>query len=153
MYDPEGIKKNGDAKYRAEAYSVLAALRGGATAKTPATDNDEDVGARISGGQWFATGKAAKILARQPGIAGAISGSPDIGAPAKLSSPFQKDNAGDLIEVFWKPDGEFNEENEEIINAFLKKNSAEGELIQYFIRSKDYAELRKKFVDEFGLDD
>ena len=72
-------------------------------------------------------------------------------AAAKLTSPFLKDNAGDLIEAFWKPDGEFNNENQKAIEAFLTKNGAKGESIQYFIRSKSYADLRKKFVEEFGL--
>ena len=87
VYDSAGLATTGGAKYRDEAYSVLAVLRGGASAGSTATSNgDEDnVGAKISGGQWFATGEAAKILARQPGIAGAISGSPDIAeAEAKI---------------------------------------------------------------------
>ena len=87
VYDGGGVATTGGAKYRDEAYSVLAVLRGGASAGTTATANgdEDDVGAKISGGQWFATGEAAKILARQPGIAGAISGSPDIAeAEAKI---------------------------------------------------------------------
>ena len=72
-------------------------------------------------------------------------------AAATLSSPFHKDSAGDLIEAFWKPDGEFDEENQKAIEAFLTKNGAEGEPIQYFIRSTQYADLRNKFVEEFGL--
>ena len=72
-------------------------------------------------------------------------------AVAKLTSPFQKDNAGDLIDAFWKPDGEFDEDNQKVIEAFLARNDAEGELIQFFIRSTQYAELRQKFVEEFSL--
>lgn len=72
-------------------------------------------------------------------------------AATKLTSPFQKDDAGDLIEAFWKPDGEFNKENQKAIEAFLVKNDAAGEPIQFFIRSKQYADLRNKFVDEFNL--
>ena len=72
-------------------------------------------------------------------------------AAANLSSPFQKDNAGDLIEAFWKPGGVFNEGNQKVIEAFLTKNDADGELIQFFIRSKQYADLRNKFVEDFGL--
>ena len=80
VYDSEGIATTGGAKYRDEAYSVLATLRGKGSANAAA-----NVGTEISGGQWFATGEAAKILARQPGIAGAISGSPDIAeAEAKI---------------------------------------------------------------------
>ena len=63
-------------KYRDEAYSVLATIRGKGSAGSKGTS------AKIGGGQWFATGEAARILARQPGIAGAISGSPDIAEAA-----------------------------------------------------------------------
>lgn len=89
VYDSAGIGPGTSSKYRDEAYSVLATIRGEGSASAPAasTGSPGNVGTKIQGGQWFATGEAAKILARQPGIAGAISGSPDIAeAEAKIRS-------------------------------------------------------------------
>ena len=59
--------------YRLQAYSVLAKIRGNSSA-----DAGDNVEGRIEVAQWFATGKAADILACQPGIAAAVSGSPEI---------------------------------------------------------------------------
>ena len=87
VYDKEGIATTDGSKYRKEAYSVLATIQGQGSANAPATatGTEGNVGTKIKGSQWFATGEAAKILARQPGIAGAISGSPDIAeAEAKI---------------------------------------------------------------------
>ena len=89
VYDSAGIGDGTTSKYRDEAYSVLATIRGEGAASAPvaSTGSQGNVGTKIQGGQWFATGAAAKILARQPGIAGAISGSPDIAeAEAKIRS-------------------------------------------------------------------
>ena len=87
VYDKDGIATTDGSKYRKEAYSVLATIQGQGSANAPATatGTEGNVGTKIAGSQWFATGEAAKILASQPGIAGAISGSPDIAeAEAKI---------------------------------------------------------------------
>ncbi|UCD00163.1 MAG: hypothetical protein JSW66_09835 [Phycisphaerales bacterium] len=60
-------------RYRGDAYSVIAKFSG--DAGTSATGAAEG---KISVAQWFATGEAAKTLANQPGIAGAVSGSSEI---------------------------------------------------------------------------
>ena len=57
----------------AEPHSVLAKMNFGATGG----------GAGASAAQWFATGEAAKILARQPGIPGAIAGDPEVNKSTK----------------------------------------------------------------------
>lgn len=41
-------------------------------------------GSNASAAQWFATGKAAEILAQQPGIAGAVAGDPKVNETAKV---------------------------------------------------------------------
>ena len=55
-------------KYRDEAYSVIAKYQGGASAGAGGAS------ASSTNGQWFATGRAATLLAEQPGIAGAVTG-------------------------------------------------------------------------------
>lgn len=75
--------ENGAARYRPEAYSVIAKIHGEVGAK--AADTAEGT---MSVAQWFATGQAAKILAGQPGIAGAVSGSSEIGEAAAREARF-----------------------------------------------------------------
>ena len=101
VYDKKGTKTsakdtNGNPiinsnKYRPEAYSVIAKLSGKIN-----TDAKQAAAAEMSGAQWFATGKAATKLAEQPGIAGAVSGSPKIAKEAanelKFGSKFIKTN-------------------------------------------------------------
>lgn len=64
-------------RYREQAYSVIAKFSGdaGTSAKGAAEG-------KISVAQWFATGEAAKTLASQPGIAGAVTGSSEIARAA-----------------------------------------------------------------------
>lgn len=97
VYDKAGIDGTaGEGKYRKEAYSVLARIQGQGWGNPTANETEGNIGAKIEGSQWFATGEAAKILARQPGIAGAISGSPDIAeAEAKIRGIAQGIPTGD----------------------------------------------------------
>jgi hypothetical protein len=60
-------------RYRDDAYSVIAKFSG-----EGASNVSNQADAKMSVAQWFATGEAAVILARQPGIAGAVTGSPEI---------------------------------------------------------------------------
>jgi hypothetical protein len=90
VYDARGVEAPAEGssgtvrRYREpEAYSVLAKFAG--TTGSSVAGGAADAGASVA--QFFATGNAALILARQPGIAGAVSGSPEIarvsaGAPA-----------------------------------------------------------------------
>ena len=57
-------------RYRDEAYSVLAKFRGDVGGNV-----QQSAEGQMSVAQWFATGEAAIILAQQPGISGAMSGS------------------------------------------------------------------------------
>ncbi|MBT62904.1 MAG: hypothetical protein CML13_06795 [Puniceicoccaceae bacterium] len=61
-------------KYRPEAYSVIGKFVGSSAGNGKGSGTVTAEGS-ISAAQWFATGEAAKTLAKQPGIAGAISGS------------------------------------------------------------------------------
>lgn len=63
--------------YRTNAYSVIAKFKGDANAGAGSNANG-----KLSVAQWFATGVAAETLAKQPGIAGAVSGSADIAEAA-----------------------------------------------------------------------
>ncbi len=78
-------KKGHSPRYRTDAYSVLAKFQGGAQGKA-----GQSAEAGMSVAEWFATGAAADTLARQPGIAGAISGSSKIGEAAALEAGARK---------------------------------------------------------------
>lgn len=67
----------GTSRYKEEAYSVIAKFSGETGAKA-----DRAAEGKLSVAQWFATGEAAKTLARQPGIAGAVTGSSEIAKAA-----------------------------------------------------------------------
>lgn len=79
VYDRMGISTSGtDAnglgdRYRKEAYSVVAKLVGEAEASA----GSQAEGA-MGVAQWFATGRAANIIARNDGIAAAVTGSSEI---------------------------------------------------------------------------
>jgi hypothetical protein len=78
---------NQDARFRGEAYSVIAKYQGGADA------NAGNVKGGSTNGQWFATGEAAKTLAAQPGIAAAVTGSAAVGeVAAKQAEAVNKQN-------------------------------------------------------------
>lgn len=84
-------------------HSVLAKMNFGATGG----------GSGASAAQWFATGKAAEIIAQAPGIAGAVSGDPENNKAQKLDFDPSDDNTAnfaylvkvyDLLEDFSKTD-------------------------------------------------
>lgn len=93
-YDVNGYPQHQTDKYRDEAYSVIAKYQGGSTGSAG------DVSAAATNAQWFATGEAAVILAGQPGIAGAVTGSSDV---AKAAAEQAKALAvsGDLKKVYF----------------------------------------------------
>lgn len=70
-------------RYRAEAYSVIAKIAGEVQGKAGGSADG-----KLSVAQWFATGEAAKILARQPGIAGAVTGSSEVAKAAAQQTQF-----------------------------------------------------------------
>jgi len=69
-------------RYREESYSVIAKFAGETGGSA-----DKITSAGMSVAQWFATGEAAKTIAGQPGIAGAVTGSSEI-AEAAAKEPF-----------------------------------------------------------------
>lgn len=99
VYDSRGVEAPAEGtpgiikRYREpEAYSVLAKFAGSADADAAGA---AQAGAGVS--QFFATGNAALILARQPGIAGAVSGSPEIARAATSSSRTPSDPSLGLL--------------------------------------------------------
>jgi hypothetical protein len=75
-------------RYRDQAYSVIAKFSGeGTSAAANAAKG------KLSVAQWFATGLAAETLARQPGIAGAVTGSAEI-AEATAGKAVRSDLTG-----------------------------------------------------------
>jgi len=75
------------AKYRLEAYSVIAKIASNIGGRVNASNSDSGLDGHLNNAQWFATGQAAKSLATQPGIVGAVVGSPSVAqasAQAKL---------------------------------------------------------------------
>ena len=81
----EGDEGGNIKRYRWEAYSVIAKIAGEVSGKAAETAQGG-----LSVAQWFATGEAAKILAKQPGIAGAVTGSSEIAKAAAQESAARK---------------------------------------------------------------
>jgi hypothetical protein len=75
----------GTSRYKKEAYSVIAKFSGETSAKA-----ERAAEGKLSVAQWFATGEAAKTLARQPGIAGAVSGSSEVAKAAAQEAGVRK---------------------------------------------------------------
>jgi len=76
-------------RYRDQAYSVIAKFSGESSASAASTADG-----RLSVAQWFATGDAADVLARQPGIAGAVTGSAEIAKEATNAAKVGGDMSG-----------------------------------------------------------
>lgn len=84
-------------RYRREAFSVLAKFAGKVKGNAQNTADGT-----IVASQWFATGEAAKILAKQPGIAGAISDNAAIyRAAMQLNSELLGGEASGVSTLIW----------------------------------------------------
>jgi hypothetical protein len=65
-----------------------------------------------------------------------------------LKSAYVKDDAGEALRKFWKPDGKtINDKNETALEKWLEKEGIASS-IPYFIRSAQFASQRKKAVAE-----
>ncbi len=65
---------------------------------------------------------------------------------------FTKDEAGDLIRKFWKPDGRnINRKNQQAIRNWLTKNNINEPSITFFLRSELFAHFRNQFVADLNL--
>lgn len=90
VYDPDGLETGSGSskKYREKAYSVIAKIQSGVSGT-----GSEEAGAKLSAAQWFATGEAAVLLAKAPGIAGAVTGSAKIAEAAAKEIAFLGDDS------------------------------------------------------------
>ena len=68
-----------------------------------------------------------------------------------LESGYIKDDAGEILRNFWKPNGSINNENEKKLKQWMKDNSYDSDNITYFIRSNEYSESRKEAIKFLGL--
>lgn len=75
--EPVGNTSTNVKRYRPDAYPVIAKFTGDVNSEAA-----QHAKGRLAVAQWFATGEAAVILAKQPGIAGAVSGSAEIAKEA-----------------------------------------------------------------------
>lgn len=98
VYDKAGLKTGtaaGNDKYREKAYSVIAKIQSGTGGS-----GGQDAGVKLSAAQWFATGEAAVLLAKAPGIAGAVTGNSKIAeAAAKESALLRDDSIPDYVKT------------------------------------------------------
>lgn len=97
VLDPVHAESSKDAgkktdKIRDEAHSVLAKLNFGTKAEKLASAENA---------QWFATGEAARIIAKAPAIAGAVTGSAEIAKAATKAALFTpgEDHISDITEI------------------------------------------------------
>jgi len=76
-------------RYRPDAYSVIAKINGEANVSAA-----EKAQGKLSVAQWFATGRAADLLASAPGIAGAVTGSSEVADAAAKEAGFARKLTG-----------------------------------------------------------
>ena len=131
--------------------SVLASINTAASAGTA------DGGA-LSGdtsfylSQYFATGQAARELAANDEVSKAFK--TQAAESLGVKGVYIKDDAGEILKKFWKPDGTKNEENEKELKAWIDKNissDTSGPSITFFLRGKQYSKDREKAVKNLGL--
>lgn len=132
--------ENATARYRPEAYSVIAKIHGKVGAK--AADTAEGT---MSVAQWFATGQAAKILAGQPGIAGAVSGSSKIGEAAAREARFaakleglNEDYAFMALGIIYKALGELSKDDTKAAEYVSKLDKIANTITSGIYRSYDF---------------
>ncbi len=77
--EPAEAGETGPKRYREKAYSVLAKIATDVSGKAGVGDRGSTEAA-MALSQWFATGRAAELLAEQPGTPSALSGSAGSGA-------------------------------------------------------------------------
>lgn len=70
-----------------------------------------------------------------------------------LKSSYKKDQAGDLIRKFWKPDGtSVDSANEAIIKNWMKNNQLDNVSITFFIRSTHLSSAREKAIKDIPIE-
>jgi len=88
-------------------------------------------------------------------VDGALNVSEPIVNPASgeiTTSSFTKDDSGDRIRAFWKPDGtNANPNNTKIIKNWLGNNGIDSTSITYFMRSNLFVKARVKMVLELNI--
>ena len=68
------------------------------------------------------------------------------------TSVFTKDEAGDLIREFWKPDGNnVDKKNQKQIRDWFTKNNIKEISITFFLRSELFEPFRQKMAKDFNL--
>lgn len=148
--DPTTKKKSD--KMRDEAHSVLAKLNFGTKAEKIAS---------AEAAQWFATGEAARIMAKAPAIAGAVTGSAEIArAAAQAAFTFkgqdQLSEIAELRNIFKKIKKDAAAEKKEAREIVAGLNSAaqafEGAAFTKFVPSGS-ADLKKVAAAPIAITD
>ncbi|WP_419812599.1 hypothetical protein [Bacterioplanoides sp.] len=120
-FHPQGSK--------VKAHSVLAKMNFGATGGSADSDTS----------QWFATGKAAELLAGSPGITGAISGNPENNVESRkvLTRDLNTENLSYLLQTY------------DILVKYSANNQADqmSKKILQEVNSLDQVALRKSFTE------
>lgn len=129
----------------AEAPSLLATLD---------YDVEADSNLRYHYVQYFATGECATQLALKAPVRNAVYSSIDPKGSKEIKASYKKDEAGDKLRRFWKPDGVTkNAANEAKLKAWMTNNGLDTSAgsITFFIRSDVLAEARAKAVKELNI--
>jgi hypothetical protein len=102
--------------------------------------------------QRLAVGKTA---VSQPGAALMFAkdqkGNLDPETAAAIQGKYMKDPSGDLLRMFWKPDGEnINDENAKVLKKWMEDNKIKTSITS-FIRSDKYSEERKNALRDLNI--
>jgi len=69
-----------------------------------------------------------------------------------VAKPYDRDNAGDVLRLFWRPDGrKVDKANQERLKTWMRENGLGRLAVTEFVRGGHFASLRAKADDELKL--
>jgi hypothetical protein len=60
------------------------------------------------------------------------------------ASAYQRDDAGDRLREFWRPNNKTDTRNEQALKKWMREHGLDGESITFFLRSEMFADARRK---------
>jgi hypothetical protein len=117
-------------------------------------DSDIETGNRsggISALQYFASGETATLLALQPAVREAMIKRLDPKA-AGYEDSFVKDESGECLRGYWKPDGtHVNTNNATALKAWMSTNNVPSPSITMLLRGAKTKTLREKAIKDLNI--
>lgn len=102
--------------------------------------------------EYFQAGTVIGAVSKINKQAGELQAKADEELSSILKSSYKKDQAGDLIRKFWKPDGvSINVANETALKLWMKNNQLDNVSITFFIGSAHLSAAREKATKDIPI--